>query len=912
MSDRVNPLRGSGFSFSQPAPRTASTHIATTLATVQMQKYMASAAKLTKEIADLDEDLASSHGLGLTWQRKQRVTAVGHNGAMMKPEGWGSLGLTVEQALRSQKVPGHLVLPPQPPKSDSPPPGVVMKAVRESAKRSSMERLRPQRQSSIPPPLKEFVAAQGPQERPASQDHNSPKGGRRQLSSASSSRSMAGTRSKQTGKDDQSQRPPPRSPGRPVRMGSGSRPNSRPAATDYSPAARSVGAGARREREAVSDRLHHGESSPSSSSHLRRRKLEASEDAVVGPAAEPGSPKQALGPVCGWAACLASVPGRARKEPKREIQLLRSAFVGRPPVLLFDYEPESGAPPKNMSRLLTDEELKEEGFEHGLPKMFYAHEKTKDCHEYNAVLNTLKQCGLHRTTTTSSKWSLHWGSHPTPEMLRGFHRFQKANHFPASWQLGRKDLLWRNVYRLKRQFPQQFNIMPASFVMPDDFASWTSAREQSPGAIWIYKPASLSCGKGIKLYTSVPNLVSDKKLAQKSGVIQRYLDRPMMINGYKFDLRLYVVVTSFDPLKVYLNAEGLVRLATERYERPNVDNLNHRTMHLTNYSVNKHSENYVKNEDFSKGGAATGGDSGEEDAAEGERLTSDAKAGNAAEAEEQEEADEDANGAEDDDASPSSPMHNRSDMPSSKWSFGQLRSYFEEIGQDYDEMMTHIKDLIVKTLMAVDSPIVNTWHQGANYTTSGVAATQLGPNQTCFELYGFDVMLDDKLKPWLLEVNTFPSISSSSPFDKRVKTMLVADALTCAGFLPFDHEVVEQAIKDEKVERLQGLHQKHKSVVAARSHTMSSINTATLKDIGEAEWQLIVDAHDEFLRRGQLERIYPTREGVERYAPLFVTPRYSNLVLSRWLQAGGERCFTPEGRSEIPQWVPRLISDNAC
>merc|ERR1719174_3187621 len=94
---------------------------------------------------------------------------------------------------------------------------------------------------------------------------------------------------------------------------------------------------------------------------------------------------------------------------------------------------------------------------------------------------------------------------------------------------------------------------------------------------------------------------ADKKLAQKNGVIQKYLERPMQINGYKFDLRVYVVVTSFDPLKIYLNAEGLVRLATDKYEKPTSNNMDCRTMHLTNYSVNKHAESYVKNLDGAKG-----------------------------------------------------------------------------------------------------------------------------------------------------------------------------------------------------------------------------------------------------------------------------------------------------------------------
>lgn len=52
----------------------------------------------------------------------------------------------------------------------------------------------------------------------------------------------------------------------------------------------------------------------------------------------------------------------------------------------------------------------------------------------------------------------------------------------------------------------------------------------------------------------------------------------------------------------------------------------------------------------------------------------------------------------------------------------------------------------------------------------------------CFEVYGFDVLVDAKLRPWLLEVNVAPSLSSSSPYDKEVKTMLLCDTLHLVGF----------------------------------------------------------------------------------------------------------------------------------
>jgi len=611
----------------------------------------------------------------------------------------------------------------------------------------------------------------------------------------------------------------------------------------------------------------------------------------------------------GWSANVAWSAASKRKEKKYEIKLLRPAFVGRAPVLLFS--PASGsdyAPPVECSRVMSDEERREAGIVE-LPKMYYCHLVNKDVHEYNATLGTLAQSGFHKTNSDTGKWSLYWGPHPTPDLLRTFNPYQKANHFPSSWHLGRKDLLWRNIAKIKRQWPKDFNITPQSYVLPDDHQLWVTAREQNPNALWIYKPTNLSCGKGIKLYSSNVSSAADIKLSQKSGVVQRYVDNPLLINGFKFDFRLYVVVTSYDPLKVYINTEGLVRLATTPYSCSS-DSLGERTMHLTNYSVNKHSEAYVKNEDKLAAGSKPSKGGGSKSVA---NLP--------VSLEEDEDEDDEGVGVEDDEGggspkSPSTPL-SRSPAPgaeaseaaaASKWSFAQLREYFASTGQDYDLMMERIRDVVIKTLLAAESPIAGAWHQGASFSSIGTNGQAPLQNQTCFEIYGFDVMVDKTMTPWLLEVNVFPSLASSSPFDKRVKSQLIADTLTLVGFLPFDYDLVRNALKEEHAKRLHG-QQPRQTIGGGRSQTVQSLTAASgVQDFGEAEWRLILDTHEELLRRGALERIYPTREAVEKYAPFFSTPRYANLVLQRWLQNGGERLFTAGGNTrDVPAWLPPQV-----
>jgi tubulin polyglutamylase TTLL6/13 len=72
----------------------------------------------------------------------------------------------------------------------------------------------------------------------------------------------------------------------------------------------------------------------------------------------------------------------------------------------------------------------------------------------------------------------------------------------------------------------------------------------------------------------------------------------MLIDGSKFDLRVYVLVRSLDPLRIYVYEEGLCRLATSKYSKPNENNFRNDRMHLTNYAINKFASNFIGNRDI--------------------------------------------------------------------------------------------------------------------------------------------------------------------------------------------------------------------------------------------------------------------------------------------------------------------------
>ena len=80
-------------------------------------------------------------------------------------------------------------------------------------------------------------------------------------------------------------------------------------------------------------------------------------------------------------------------------------------------------------------------------------------------------------------------------------------------------------------------------------------------------------------------------------VVQRYIDKPYIIEELKFDFRIYVLISGVNPLRIHIYEEGLARFATETYEPPTDENLDYECMHLTNYAINKEHEDFVFNKD---------------------------------------------------------------------------------------------------------------------------------------------------------------------------------------------------------------------------------------------------------------------------------------------------------------------------
>jgi hypothetical protein len=171
-------------------------------------------------------------------------------------------------------------------------------------------------------------------------------------------------------------------------------------------------------------------------------------------------------------------------------------------------------------------------------------------------------------------------------------KYQKVNHFPNSRNITRKDLLKKQLARyaiLGGKVGEIFNsVYPETYILPGEYVGFCDAftkwAEQGKEAnTWIMKPVGLSRGRGIFVF----NDISDVSYGD-SVIVQKYLHRPLLWKGFKFDLRLYLLVTSFAPLEAWLYDEGFARLASRPFSM-DMGQVSDRFMHLTNSSIQKFS-----------------------------------------------------------------------------------------------------------------------------------------------------------------------------------------------------------------------------------------------------------------------------------------------------------------------------------
>ncbi|XP_054689996.1 tubulin polyglutamylase TTLL7 isoform X3 [Grus americana] len=221
--------------------------------------------------------------------------------------------------------------------------------------------------------------------------------------------------------------------------------------------------------------------------------------------------------------------------------------------------------------------------------------------KYEIVRVVIREMGFVKTRDEDETANLIWSdSAVQQEKIAELRNYQRINHFPGMGEICRKDFLARNMTKMIKSQPQEYSFIPRTWIFPAEYTQFQNyvkeLKKKRRQKTFIVKPANGAMGHGISLIRN-----GEKLQAQDHLIVQEYLDKPFLMEGYKFDLRVYILVTSCDPLKVFLYHDGLVRMGTEKYHPPSDSNLSQLYMHLTNYSVNKHNEHFERDETEDKG-----------------------------------------------------------------------------------------------------------------------------------------------------------------------------------------------------------------------------------------------------------------------------------------------------------------------
>uniref|UniRef100_A0A8R1HUV5 Tubulin--tyrosine ligase-like protein 5 n=1 Tax=Caenorhabditis japonica TaxID=281687 RepID=A0A8R1HUV5_CAEJA len=433
--------------------------------------------------------------------------------------------------------------------------------------------------------------------------------------------------------------------------------------------------------------------------------------------------------------------------------------------------------------------------------------------------------GLMQCSSKNPSVNFIWMGAPVKSVkMRELMPWQRLNQFPRSTELTKKDRLYENIERSKSIFGAAFDFIPEFYITPRENKTMSIAFDRvaqeaaaSGGQLcfpgeFIVKPTNSRQGKGIFFANSMADIPAEGPL-----LVSRYLKDPYLVNNHKFDLRIYVAVTSFFPLVAYIYSEGLARLASMPYDSSASSDSNE-FVHLTNYSINKFSTSFVRNESM------TAEDLGH------------------------------------------------------KWTLGALLRYMENEGKDAKLLMLRIEDLIVKSLLSVQNSVAT------------ASRTYLRFAGTNYELFGFDVLVDQNLKPWLLEVNLSPSLACDAPLDSLLKTRLVADLLNLACIPLLDRKIIDsvtpalrksmnQREEEPETSETEELEMDPKCAKTLKRRPVGLKRSVYNKKLASGTTSLIPNAEKKFdqivrkveleeERRGDFIRVFPRSDTWAMYSPV--------------------------------------------
>jgi len=383
----------------------------------------------------------------------------------------------------------------------------------------------------------------------------------------------------------------------------------------------------------------------------------------------------------------------------------------------------------------------------------------------------------------------------------------KINQFPGLYAIGRKDCLAKCFQKMVEHYgTADFNFIPKTFIIDDDKDKLVEFMETFKKPM-IVKPPNWFNGMGIKLI----NKIGDIPSTQSKAVVQEYIDNPFLINGLKFDLRLYVLMTSIDPIKLYIYEDGIVNFCSVKYTNEE-SSLGNKFIHFTNYSINKTNSDYLSN---------------------------------------------------------SSP----GDYTGHKWTLATLWKYFDEVlCIDWRPVWEKTKEICLKTVLCGHQHIKKEFGR------------QVNSEYNCYKLFGFDVLFDADLKPWLLEVNNNAPLLENT-VDAFVNRGMLAEMFNIVGFhMPRGSAIQNLTIKHDsrlysRLETKEGQDKIHcfKSSPLGREFYLENI----LEELSPFDVRTILRSAEELSQTKSWTRIFPATK-THQYLHFLSSPLYSDLLMDAW------------------------------
>jgi len=342
---------------------------------------------------------------------------------------------------------------------------------------------------------------------------------------------------------------------------------------------------------------------------------------------------------------------------------------------------------------------------------------------------------LWRKADGREYWEACWYTGmPAPELFSQVGPERTINHIPGNNALTVKSRLYRSLMDLRDRVQRQekgsgvlsrrLDFVPHVYSMPEDYHHFQQAALENPDKRWLLKPKNASKGKGIELVgdpAAIP--------MESSWMVQEYLENPHTMHGRKYVLRLYVLISSVTPFRVYLYHQGFAKLASVPYTE---ENANNPYSYLTNPNINA--------------------------------LNLDA------------------------------------DVPVEFVDLERYRAWLQAQGHDDRALFEKIEDVVALTCLAAQEPM--------RERSRAIGADTRG----CYELMGIDCLIDQDLKPWVLECNLSPSLDvcagpeSGGEIEKTIKGGLVADMVELVGLnhpvkSTSDGSSAEQLVRETQEER---------------------------------------------------------------------------------------------------------------